>query len=175
MILQQSQSVKNGYVLTNPEKGIVIRFIAGRFNQTAQVTILEDIEQPEASEIAYYLREMGDWLAVNHPELIRIASGRMYYHAKNSGLLYCVIENADGSLFITLDGETPIPNAGLFVKNLGGIEAVKAKCFRTREPLRKFAKNLRRKRLWPRKLRKSALRNSKTTTLIKPKSRLMNS
>lgn len=34
----------------------------------------------------------------------------------------------DGSLLITTDGQTSIPNAGLFIKSLGGIDAVLARC-----------------------------------------------
>lgn len=54
----------------------------------------------------------------------------LYFLAKNSGLVYNVVENHDGSLFITLDGVTSIPNAGLFIRSLGGIDALKARCVR---------------------------------------------
>lgn len=41
---------------------------------------------------------------------------------------YEVIQNPDGSLFITADGKNSIENAGLFIKNCGGIQAILSKC-----------------------------------------------
>ena len=59
-----------------------------------------------------------------------ISKGSLYFFAKSSGRVYNVIENEDGSLFITLDGENSIPDAGLFIRNIGGIDTLKARCVR---------------------------------------------
>lgn len=66
----------------------------------------------------------------------------LYYFAKNSDRVYLVVENVDGSLFITMDGEESIPNAGAFIKGLGGIEAVKSKCVRDSRSLVEIRENI---------------------------------
>lgn len=43
-ILQPSQEQENWWVLTDTENQIVVRFEDKRFNQTQQVTMLEDVE-----------------------------------------------------------------------------------------------------------------------------------
>lgn len=58
------------------------------------------------------------------------SQSNLYLFAKNSGRVYNVAEKEDGSLFITLDGVNSIPNVGLFIQNIGGIDAVKARCVR---------------------------------------------
>ena len=47
--------------------------------------------------------------------------------SKNNNL-YFVTLNADGSLFITSDGEHSIPNAGQFILSMGGIQRVLERC-----------------------------------------------
>lgn len=41
---------------------------------------------------------------------------------------YVVDQNADGSITITYDGVKRISNAGMFIKNLGGVPGVLARC-----------------------------------------------
>lgn len=127
-ILQKSKTIENSYVLTDKENGIVITFEAGNFNDTKKITFLNDLETPDAVEIAKMLRIMADWLAENHPEIIARRK-HLYFYAKNSKRLYLVEDLGGGKLFVSLDGQTSIPNAGIFIKNLGGVESLKAKCF----------------------------------------------
>lgn len=234
MLIQKSKEIENGYVLVHEEAGIVIRFIAHRFNETHKVDSIDTDHNPDAPAIAEAMREAGEWLVENYPELAfpatedsqremcremrkrtgevirnarieqglsirafaelsgvaksqicRIEAGRLnagidtvarltdclgisinftkdsdklqstnstamtssdheytYFFAKNSRQLYLVRENEDGSLFITADGEHSISNAGLFIKNIGGIEALKAKCFRDSRTLSEIREDM---------------------------------
>ena len=65
-IIQKSQTHTNGWVCTDTENGIVCRFENKHFNDTQEFTILEDIEKPDASQLAKIVREMADWLRENH-------------------------------------------------------------------------------------------------------------
>lgn len=233
MLIQKSKEIENGYVLVHEEAGIVIRFIAHRFNETQKVDSIDTARNPDAPAIAEAMREAGEWLAENYPELAfpatedsqkemcremrkhtgevirkaridqglsiralseligtsksqlcRIEDGRLnvgidtiarltdclgisitftkdsdklqstkitamtsdheytYFFAKNSRQLYLIRENEDGSLFITADGEHSINNAGLFIKNIGGIEALKAKCFKDSRTLSEIREDM---------------------------------
>ena len=68
--MQPSQMVKDGWVCTDTENGIVCRFEAHRFNETSNMTFLEDVEQPDALKIARLMRDMGDWLSENHNDIL---------------------------------------------------------------------------------------------------------
>jgi len=65
-VLQKSQTQPNGWVCTDTENGIVCIFDNGKFNETQRFTILEDIKQPDANQLAKAVREMADWLRENH-------------------------------------------------------------------------------------------------------------
>lgn len=64
--LQQSAQQQGWWVLTDKENGIVCRFHEHEFNETQKMTFLEDVKNPDASQIARLMREMGDWLATHH-------------------------------------------------------------------------------------------------------------
>ena len=64
--LQPSTQQQGWWVLTDKENGIVCRFREHEFNETQQMTFLEDVEQPDATAIARLMSEMGDWLATHH-------------------------------------------------------------------------------------------------------------
>lgn len=68
-ILQESQKTDERWLLTDKENGIVISWDHGDFNESQNVTFIEDIT-PDVSAIARLLREAGDWLAVNHRDKI---------------------------------------------------------------------------------------------------------
>lgn len=70
----------------------------------------------------------------------------LYYRAKSSGKVYRIVEREDGTLFVTLDGVTSIPNAGLFIRNLGGIDTLKARCKRDTRSLEQINRSLEEKR-----------------------------
>lgn len=67
-IIQQSSEHPEYWVLTDTENGLVCRFRQNDFNATQQFTFLNDV-RPDALEIAKIVREMGDWLVANHPEI----------------------------------------------------------------------------------------------------------
>ena len=69
-IIQKAQQVKEGWVCTDTENGIVCRWQAHRFNETRKMTFLEDVKQPDALKIARLMREMGDWLSEHHRDKI---------------------------------------------------------------------------------------------------------
>lgn len=69
-ILQPSQEQENWWVLTDTENQIVVRFENKRFNETQQVTMLEDVETPNPLVIARMMREIGDYLALNHRDKV---------------------------------------------------------------------------------------------------------
>jgi len=65
-VIKKSQTHSNWWVCTNTENGIVCIFENGKFNETQQFTILDDIKQPDANQLALVVREMADWLCENH-------------------------------------------------------------------------------------------------------------
>ena len=69
-ILQPSENIVNGWVCTDTENGIVCRFQAHKFNETSKMTFLEDVQQPDVMQIARLMREMGEWLAEHHGDVI---------------------------------------------------------------------------------------------------------
>lgn len=69
-ILRPSTTQENWWVLTDTENQIVVRFENKRFNETQQVTMLEDVETPNPLVIARMMREIGDYLAINHRDKV---------------------------------------------------------------------------------------------------------
>ena len=65
-IIQKSQTQSEGWVCSDTENGIVCKFEQGKFNETQEFTILDDIENPDAVKLAHAVREMADWLRENH-------------------------------------------------------------------------------------------------------------
>lgn len=57
------------WVLTDTENLVVIKFKDKQFNETQHISILEDsklIGTDCARNIAKIMREMGEWVAINH-------------------------------------------------------------------------------------------------------------
>lgn len=65
-ILQKSTQQQGWWVLTDKENGIVIRFEENKFNDTQQVTNLEDFTEEQLLRLPTIMREIGDWLATHH-------------------------------------------------------------------------------------------------------------
>jgi len=65
-ILQKSQNRSNGWVCTDTESGIVCEFEEKNFNDSQKFTVLDDIKNPDANQLARAVSEMADWLRVNH-------------------------------------------------------------------------------------------------------------
>lgn len=64
-MLQKSDNLPDGWVCTDTENNIVCVFENHKFNDTQEVTFLEDSEV-DALSIAMMMREMADWLNKNH-------------------------------------------------------------------------------------------------------------
>jgi hypothetical protein len=71
-VIQPSGTRPNSWVLTDVENNVVIRFKQGAYNETQEVTFLEDNVALTHTplELAQILREMGEWVYNNHKELI---------------------------------------------------------------------------------------------------------
>jgi len=70
--LEKSELIPNGWVCTDTVNMIVCRFEEHQFNETQKITLLEDhaLSKEAAYAVATHLREMADWLAVNHTKII---------------------------------------------------------------------------------------------------------
>lgn len=70
--LERSELIPNGWVCTDTVNMIVCRFEEHRFNETQKITLLNDcsLSKEAAYSVAKYLREMADWLAVNHAKTV---------------------------------------------------------------------------------------------------------
>ncbi len=51
-----------------------------------------------------------------------------FFPKNNRSNIYQVILQEDGTLFVTLDGKKSIDRVGLFIRDLGGVESLLAKC-----------------------------------------------
>lgn len=71
-LIQQSSTQPNGWVLTDTENLVVVRFEDGKFNDTQKVSILDDSElmklEPAeiANKAAKIMQAMGEWAARHH-------------------------------------------------------------------------------------------------------------
>lgn len=64
-ILNRSENTPLGWILTDTVNKVVIRFIEHQFNETQNVTMLED-STANAEDLARIMREIGDWMFRNH-------------------------------------------------------------------------------------------------------------
>lgn len=67
--LERSTQQENGWVLTDTENMIVVTFEEHKFNDTQKVTLLDGNDvtsMDEAMKRVRALREMADWLSINH-------------------------------------------------------------------------------------------------------------
>lgn len=64
-IIQQSNTQPNKWVLTDKEKGVIITFEDGKFNETQKVTMLDNTHLT-ANELAKAMRELGEWAVRHH-------------------------------------------------------------------------------------------------------------
>ena len=67
-LLQKSET-PGWWVFTDTENKIVIRFEEGRFNETQEVTLLDD-SGASATEIAAMMRERGDYIVRRHSDIV---------------------------------------------------------------------------------------------------------
>ena len=64
-IIQKSSTQPKGWVLTDTENKVVIKFQDGQFNESQKVTLLED-STATAEELAHIVGAMGEWAARHH-------------------------------------------------------------------------------------------------------------
>ena len=68
--LQRSSNTPNGWVITDTEYGVVVTFTQGQFNDTQKVTLLYDNTNLNIQDYARIMRELGDYMADNHSNII---------------------------------------------------------------------------------------------------------
>ena len=68
-LLQQSDKPGH-WVCTDQENLIVCVFKEHQFNETQEMTTLENFDPNNFMKLATYMREMGDWLFENHYDKI---------------------------------------------------------------------------------------------------------
>lgn len=66
----QKSDKPNHYIAVHKEANIVVEFERGKFNESQKVTNLVDFHPSEYGKIPSYMRQLGDWLAENHEELL---------------------------------------------------------------------------------------------------------
>lgn len=68
--LQKSHDKENWWVLTDTDSQIVCQFKQGDFNGTQKFSPLRDIKDYDVTKLPTIVREMTDWLAKNHREIV---------------------------------------------------------------------------------------------------------
>ncbi len=68
-LLQKSATMADSYVVTDTVNNIVITFKEHRFNDTQNVTFLNDEVNADALQLARIMREVGQWLYDNHRDI----------------------------------------------------------------------------------------------------------
>ena len=70
-VLQPSKEIQDGWVSTDTENGIVLRFENCKLEQTMSCTpLLTDGREPTAIELATSIRELLDWLKEEHKDKV---------------------------------------------------------------------------------------------------------
>ena len=68
--LEKSKVSPDKWVLTDLTNIFVIRWVQGKYNETQQITSLNDTDNLSPIERATILRQAGEWLYNNHKELL---------------------------------------------------------------------------------------------------------
>ena len=68
--LEKSKDLPNWWVFTDTENLVVVKFEDGKFNETQQVSFLEDnAAQLGAARLARIMREIGDYIVRYHSDI----------------------------------------------------------------------------------------------------------
>lgn len=67
-ILQEGKEPST-WVVTDTTNSIVVRFKEHYFNDTQKATLLDN-HITDMMKLAKAMRELGDWLAINHPDIV---------------------------------------------------------------------------------------------------------
>lgn len=68
-VLQKSEEKEDWWVCTDTKNLFLVMFLQGHFNETSYVKQINNLPL-DALQTAKLLREMGEWLALNHKDLI---------------------------------------------------------------------------------------------------------
>lgn len=103
-VIQKSSTQPNGWVLTDTEEGIVVRFEDGKYNETQKVIILEDKPNPSAVELARVMREMGEWAVKYHSS--KCFSQPYGYEYREADEKLCLYRRNEPRWHLIIEGET---------------------------------------------------------------------
>lgn len=68
-VLQKSATRPNGWVVTDTVHNVVLQFTEGNFNDSQEVTLLNEHEDYDWGALARFAREIGEWVNRYHAEL----------------------------------------------------------------------------------------------------------
>lgn len=57
------------WTVSDVESGVSIEFREGLFNETQKVSVPDNLQGSDAMKLASIMREIGDWMGENHPEV----------------------------------------------------------------------------------------------------------
>lgn len=103
-VIQKSSTLPNGWVLTDTEEGIVVRFEDGKYNETQKITIIDDKPNPSASELARVLRKMGEWAVKYHSS--KCFSQPYGYEYREADDCLCLYRRNEPRWRLAIEGET---------------------------------------------------------------------
>lgn len=117
-VLQRSKEREGWWVATDTATNIVSQFEQGNFKHTATITPIDDLAGYSELSVATTLRELGEWLATYHGELIEETKGRAKHkHRQAIGKMIADARKAKGWSVRNLASR-----AGITVANLCNIE-----------------------------------------------------
>ena len=103
-VMQKSNTQPNGWVLTDTEEGIVVRFEDGKYNETQKVTIIDDKPNPSAAKLARVMREMGEWAVKYHSS--KCFSQPYGYEYNEADEVLCLYRRNEPRWRLMIEGET---------------------------------------------------------------------
>lgn len=103
-VIQKSSTLPNGWVLTDTEEGIVVRFEDGKYNETQKITIIDDKPNPSAVELARVLRKMGEWAVKYHSS--KCFSQPYGYEYREADDCLCLYRRNEPRWRLAIEGET---------------------------------------------------------------------
>ncbi|WP_311438086.1 DNA breaking-rejoining protein [Hallella colorans] len=103
-VMQKSNTHPNGWVLTDTEEGIVVRFEDGKYNETQKVTIIDDKPNPSAAKLARVMREMGEWAVKYHSS--KCFSQPYGYEYNEADEVLCLYRRNEPRWRLMIEGET---------------------------------------------------------------------
>lgn len=119
-VLQRSKERDGWWVATDTATNIVLQFEQGNFKHTATITPIADLAGYSELSIATALRELGEWLATYHGDLIKEAQGpgnNKHTHRQTIGKMIADARKEKGWSVRNLASR-----AGITVANLCNIE-----------------------------------------------------